>query len=277
MWCGVDFPWQLTRYSETWECNGCWATEGEKHTCVQDTHPLSEMCRMAGWYTGGIWLRRGGWMIALVSVASRPGIHQQQLRWRRPWMLSLCLAPSSATGVALYSSLLPKHWLSQGIEAGWHPLGGSFRTLVLSPLQWTLFFAYCEYELQRSSLFVFSPIHAPFPTLLSPGLQGPLQSSQDMSHCPWVCVSSEAVFSCSQKIWITRGTGQSAAHWTGFPFTAVGSPLKEILQGLPWAGLWSMVLAPTYSANAPALVHGCDFIQRFVFLWAGQYRLWAHW
>lgn len=123
-------------------------------------------------------------MIALVSVASRPGIHQQQLRWRRPWMLSLCLAPSSATGVALYSSLLPKHWLSQGIEAGWHPLGGSFRTLVLSPLQWTLFFAYCEYELQRSSLFVFSPIHAPFPTLLSPGLQGPLQSSQDMSHCP---------------------------------------------------------------------------------------------
>ena len=46
----------------------------------------------------------------------------------------------------------------------------------------------------------------------------------------------EAVFSWSQKIWIIRGTGQSAAHWVGFPFTAVGSPLKEILQGPPEQG-----------------------------------------
>lgn len=93
-------------------------------------------------------------------------------------MLSPCLASSSAIGAALYSSLLPEHWLSQGIEAGWHPLGGSFRTLVLSSLQWTLFFAHCEYELQRSSLFVFSPIHASSPTLPSSGLQGPLQSAK---------------------------------------------------------------------------------------------------
>ena len=61
--------------------------------------------------------------------------------------------------------------------AGIHQLDHS-STLVLSSLQWTLFFAHHEYELQRSSLFVCIPIHASSPTLLSPVLQGPFQSAK---------------------------------------------------------------------------------------------------
>ena len=93
-------------------------------------------------------------------------------------MLSLCLASSSAIRATLHSSLLLEHWLSQGLEAGWHPPAGSFLYPGSVFPAVDIVFAHREYELQRSSLFVCVPIHASSPTLLSPVLQGPLQSAK---------------------------------------------------------------------------------------------------
>ena len=226
---------------------------------VQDMskiHALFPRCRqMAGWYTGGIWLRQGGWTIALVSVASRSDIHQRQPWWRRPWMLSLCLASSSAIRATLYSSLLLEHWLSQGLEAGWHPPAGSF--LYPGSVFPAVDIVLCSSWIWATKVLTFCvcPHSRLFPHTAVPSPPGPPPVSQDISHCPQVLVSSDLrLFFPVHEKWITRGTGQSAAHWEVFPFTAVGSPLKDILQGLPWAGLWSMVLAPAYSADPSALV-----------------------
>lgn len=167
----------------------------------------------------------GWWTMALVSVASRPGIHQRQPRWRRlyawppaPPLERLCTRSCCrSTGCLRASRLAGTHWVDHSVPWFCLPCGGHCSSLIVN----------MSYKGPHSSC---SAPFTPLPQHCCP--QAYRAPSSQAKTCPIahesVCLL-EAVFSCSQKVWVTRGTGQSPAHWVGFPFTAAGSPLKEIL------------------------------------------------
>ena len=172
----------------------------------------------AGWYTGGIQLRWGGWAIVLVSVAGRSVTHQQQ-PW---WEAALAVEPVQSLHLRRprYSALEP---IAQALgcprvsEAGWRLQAVSFcHPDCVSAVDIALCSTWI-WDTKMLTLCVHSHwvMHASSLALLSAAFQYfqvPIQSAKTFTIAhETMCILILGHFSVDKKQ-ITSSTGQNAAH-----------------------------------------------------------------
>ena len=200
---------------------------------------------------------RGGGAPGCWACAWPPALQSEQLCTRACCWSTGCLRASRLAGI--------------------HQLDHSC-TLVLSSLQWTLSLLIVNMSYKGPHFLCVSPF-TPLPPHCCP--QSSRAPSSQPRHFPLPtspCVFwPEAVFSCSWKV-------DNQGHWPkccplgGLSLHGCGVTFKGHPSGPPLSravvhGTGTCILSRSFCSCLGLWFHS----QRSVFLWAGRYRLWAHW